>query len=327
MDKNFPRLLDTLRLVPRRRKASTAEIHQQLAALGYEVSRRTVQRDLEALALEYGFDRDDRDRAVGWSWPRKSLGSLSADVDLPQALSLLMMEQELGSLMPRAAREALEPLWKLARQRVDASGQAKASKWLKKIAFQPLGPPLMPAKESPAVLEAIIEALYAEVQVRAEYRSAQSETYRAVVVHPLGLIRTGLVSYVVVRFEGHDDARLLALHRVRRVKVLELPSVPPTGFDLATFIRDGGLNFGSGPLVRLRLRMTCEAAMHLHDTPLSEDQVIEILPCEPGFVLVQATVSDSPRLEWWIRGFGDQAKRQNGPALESQRVRQPSQES
>ena len=74
MDKNFPRLLDTLSLVPRRRKASTAEIHQQLAALGHEVSRRTVQRDLEALALEYGFDRDDRDRALGWSWPRKSYG-------------------------------------------------------------------------------------------------------------------------------------------------------------------------------------------------------------------------------------------------------------
>lgn len=45
------------------------------------------------------------------------------------------------------------------------------------------------------------------------------------------------------------------------------------------------------------------AASHLYDTPLSRDQVITSQ--EGGeCVIVEATVNDSDRLEWWIRGLG-----------------------
>ena len=53
MDRNFPRLLDTLRLVPAKRYASTEDIHRHLNALGHDISRRTVERDLLALAANY----------------------------------------------------------------------------------------------------------------------------------------------------------------------------------------------------------------------------------------------------------------------------------
>jgi predicted DNA-binding transcriptional regulator YafY len=50
MDKNFPRLLDTLQAVPSDRKVSTSELVLRLRAQGHAVTPRTVQRDLEALA-------------------------------------------------------------------------------------------------------------------------------------------------------------------------------------------------------------------------------------------------------------------------------------
>lgn len=309
MDKNFPRLLDTLRLIPRSRKTSTAEIHRQLAALGHAVTRRTVQRDLEALSLEYGFECDDRDKTFGWSWPGKAANPLVPEIDLPQALALLMMEREIGPLVPQAATEALSPWLAKARNKVNAHGHAKATRWLRKVVFQPLGPPLLPAKVQPAVQEAVIEALFAEVQIAAEYRGAQREEFGKVRLHPLGLIHTGLVTYLAVRYDGYDDVRLLALHRLRRVKLLDVPASARADFDLAQFVRDGGLNFGDGPTVKLRLRMTREAALHLHETPLSLDQTISQGPKESGHVIVTATVQDSPRLEWWIRGFGKQARR------------------
>lgn len=309
MDKNFPRLLDTLRLIPRSRKASTADIHRQLAALGHEVSRRTVQRDLEALASHYGFQCDDRDSAYGWWWPDRSVNPLAPEVDLPQALALMMMNRELGALMPAAASESLAPWLDAARRKAASSGQARASRWLRKLAFQELGPPLLPAKISSSVLDGVVEALFAEVQITAEYRSAQADGYRRAKLNPLGLIRTGLVSYLAVRFDGYEDVRLLALHRMRRIQLLTEASVAPVGFDLQEFARQGGLDFGEGPTRRVRLQMTCEAAAHLQDTPLSSDQTIEPWTENLDWVIVTATVRDSPRLQWWIRGFGDQARR------------------
>ena len=311
MDKNFPRLLDTLRLIPRSRKASTAEIHRQLTALGHAVTRRTVQRDLEALSLEYGFECDDRDKTYGWRWAGKVPNPLVPEIDFPQALALLMLERELGPLVPQAAREALSPWLAQARGKVVAKGHAKASRWLKKVVLQPLGPPLLPAKVQQAVQDAVIEALFAEVQIAAEYRGAQSNSFGKVRLHPLGLIHTGLVTYLAARYDGYDDVRLLAMHRLRRVKVIDAAADTPVGFDLAQYVRDGGLNFGDGPTVKLRLRMTHEAAMHLRDTPLSRDQTIMLSPRKPGDVIVTATVQDSPRLEWWIRGFGKQVRRMN----------------
>lgn len=277
--------------------------------MGYEVSRRTVERDLAALACEYAIECDDRDKPFGWSWRDDAAIPLTPDMDLPQALALLMMERESGNLMPHAAREALAPWLAQARQRVQQSGQAKATRWLRKVALHSLGPPLLAPKVASVVLERVTEALFTEVQIEAEYRGAQSTTYRAARLHPLGLIRTGLVTYLVVRFDGYDDARLLALHRMRRVHLLEQAALPPAGFDLNEFIHDGGLNFGDGPATRVRLRMTGEAAMHLYDTPLSLDQTIDPCDEQDGCVIVTATVRDSPRLTWWIRGFGEQAQR------------------
>jgi hypothetical protein len=51
LDKNFNRLLDTLRIVPVGRKLSTADIHSRLMSMGHDVTVRTVQRDLLALAF------------------------------------------------------------------------------------------------------------------------------------------------------------------------------------------------------------------------------------------------------------------------------------
>lgn len=69
------------------------------------------------------------------------------------------------------------------------------------------------------MLDAVNEALFTERPLEAEYRSAQAEDYREVRLHPLGLIRTGLVTYLVVCFDGYSDPRTVALHRLRRVRI------------------------------------------------------------------------------------------------------------
>jgi predicted DNA-binding transcriptional regulator YafY len=62
----------------------------------------------------------------------------------------------------------------------------------------------------------------------------------------------------------------------------------------------------NGP-IKLILRMEAPAAEHLHETPLSEDQVITRDKRE-GWVRISATVHDTSQLRWWVLGFGDQAE-------------------
>lgn len=309
MDGNFPRLLDTLKLIPRNRQASTEDIHRQLQALGYDVSRRTVERDLLALCTRYDINCDDRTRPYGWRWRPESHPPLTPSLDLQQALGLALMERELGASLPTTVRDALVPWFEASRQRLVAQGSSKAARWAKKLAFRPSGPPLLPARELPGALDTVNEALFAERPLDAEYRSFLAENHRRVRLHPLGLVRTGLVTYLVACFDGYTDPRLLALHRLRRVKLVNDGQLKaPPGFRLEEFLDQGALDFGSAGQVKLRLRMHRDAAAHLHDTPLSHDQ--KITPEQDSeHVLVEATVNDSDRLKWWIRGFGDLAER------------------
>jgi hypothetical protein len=57
---------------------------------------------------------------------------------------------------------------------------------------------------------------------------------------------------------------------------------------------------------KLKVIFTKDADKHLYESKLSEDQVIKELP--DGRLEVTATVADTPQLEWWLRGMGQNQK-------------------
>jgi len=64
------RLIETAKAVPVGRWCSTNQVHHALEALGYRVSRRTVQRDLLKLCRPFGIDLRGGDKSSGWEWRR-----------------------------------------------------------------------------------------------------------------------------------------------------------------------------------------------------------------------------------------------------------------
>lgn len=309
MTHSFRRLVDTLRLIPSQGKVTAAEVHLRITALGYPVSRRTIERDLQTLARMYPLACDDRERPYGWYWIQPEAAPVLPAIGLPEAMAITLMDRELGPLMPAAAQDALKPWVKLALNALRMGGPSRAGRWLRKIAIHPSESPLQPAVVERTTQDAINEALFAERQISCEYRRAYTDEYRTIRVHPLGQIRGGLVSYLVVCFDGFDDPRLIAIHRMRRVRLLDAASQVPAGFDLQHFLDDGAMLFGTGPEIELRLKMDRDAAAHLRDTPLAASQRIEDIPTDPNKVLVTAKVKASQRLDWWIKGFGDAAER------------------
>ena len=52
--------LELLRRIPRTRKISASELHEQLTGAGLERDLRTIQRQLEMLSGHFDIERDDR---------------------------------------------------------------------------------------------------------------------------------------------------------------------------------------------------------------------------------------------------------------------------
>ncbi len=161
--------------------------------------------------------------------------------------------------------------------------------------------PLLPPKIVSGVFEAVSEALYGNHWLHVEYKNAGGKRTSADVM-PLGLVQQGSRMYLVCRYQGFDNERNLALHRISEAEVSTLTFERPKTFDLKRYDDDGRFGFGEGEQVRLVFRIRRGAGMHLLETPLSADQ--EVGECEDGQLEITATVVDSAMLEWWLRGFG-----------------------
>ena len=123
---------------------------------------------------------------------------------------------------------------------------------------------------------------------------------------PLGLAQQGSRLYLVCRYEGFDNERSLALHRIRKAQKSTLTFERPAEFDLQRYDNDGRFGFGEGKKIRLKFCIRHEAGFHLMETPLSKDQQVRKL--EEGWLEITATVVDSLMLEQWMKGFGDKVK-------------------
>ena len=162
--------------------------------------------------------------------------------------------------------------------------------------------PLLAPAIASGVLEAVSEALYANHWLDLDYLNAARQRRQARVM-PLGLAQQGPRLYLVCRFEGFDNERSLALHRIGKAEVSTLTFERPRGFDLQKYDADGRFGFGEGRRIRLQFCIEHDAGFHLQETPLSKDQQVQ--DQGDGWLEISATVVDSAMLDWWLRGFGD----------------------
>ncbi|MGH8820032.1 MAG: WYL domain-containing protein, partial [Rhodoferax sp.] len=83
-----------------------------------------------------------------------------------------------------------------------------------------------------------------------------------------------------------------------------LPFSRPPDFDLQRFDDEGQFGFGAGRHIQLVFRLPHPTGQHLVESPLSTDQQVRVL--RGGRLEFTATVVESERLRWWLRGFGNQ---------------------
>lgn len=292
--------LELLKRIPRSRKVSARELHEQLPP---ELARdlRTIQRQLDMLAQAFDIERDDSSKPYGYRWkargPALSLPTLSEQ----ESLLLALAEENLRHLLPASLMKSMAGFFSQAHRRLDRSdGSSREREWLGKVRVVSQTQPLLAPKLVPGVFDAVSQALYMNHWLNLDYRNAEDRR-SSIRVMPLGLAQQGPRLYLVCRYEGFDNERSLALHRILKAEVSAAEFRRPTEFRLKRYDDDGRFGFGEGERIQLVIRLERDAGRHLRETPLSSDQRI----VDAGeSIEITATVIDSAQLKWWLRGFG-----------------------
>ncbi len=302
--------LDTLRLIiailrriPRVGSITANLLQEQLAAEGMERDVRTIQRQMESLSADpdLGIERDDRSKPYGYRWAKGAKGLSVMSLTPQEALLLRLAEQQLKSLLPARLMKSMDGFFEQAhRQLADMAPTHREREWLDKVRVVSTSQPLLPPKIDPGVFEQVSNALYGNQWLEVDYQSGSGKQTKSRVM-PLGLVQQGQRLYLVCRFDGYEDERCLALHRLRKAQALTLGFERPAGFSLQKVDEEGLFGWGSGKPIDLVFWASKGMGANLIETPLSGDQVVEEL--DDGY-RVCASVVDSRLLRQWLRGLG-----------------------
>ena len=97
-----------LKTLPSRSAAITAsQIANQLAAEGFQVTKRTVERDLVLLSTLFPLDCEEDQKPYRWRWLEGRDAALPG-VTIAEALSLTLVEEYLRPLLPRSIWRVLQ---------------------------------------------------------------------------------------------------------------------------------------------------------------------------------------------------------------------------
>jgi len=294
-----------LRHVPRfPTKTTTRNLKDVLENKGFEITQRTIQRDLKALeGVMPGLCVDNEKDFPGWSWDKESLLHELPSMDVNMALTFQLTNHFLKTMFPPSVLHHLKPYFDNADnvlQMVDNKGY---SNWGDKVRILSRTQSLVPATIQEDVVSIIYEALFKKKQFRGRYirRDKDEVEYD---IHPLGLIFRESVVYLVATIWDYQDPRHFALHRFKQCDLLEEDAVAPEGFDLDEYLSEGSFDYCDAEhnTIQLKVLFSRWAGHHLLETPLNEDQ--KTVEKEEGQLQVEATVKDSAQLRWWLLGFG-----------------------
>jgi len=294
--------LEILRRIPRGRKITARELHEQLLHAGFRRDMRSIQRHLDVLTAHFDIERDDRSKPYGYQWLPNAGGLSLPSLTAHESLLLRLAEEHLRPLLPAPLLKSLEGFFAQARINLADPAQSRLEQeWTRKVRVVSTTLPLRPPRIAPGVFEAASVALYENRWLRLDYRNARRQEHSHEVM-PLGLAQQGPNLYLVCRFRGYENERTLAVHRILRAEPLALHFDPPAEFDLSAYEDEGRFQYGRGRPVRLTFKIAQTAGAHLLESPLADDQQIEE---HDDHYHVSATVLDSLLLSRWVKGFGD----------------------
>jgi predicted DNA-binding transcriptional regulator YafY len=305
-----------LQMIPREPSGITAQqLRQKLAQADplYDVHKRTIERNLMQLMGIFP-SLDYRENSCGnqWFWEKDTVLDVPR-LDAKTALMFRLAKDYLTPLLPKATLNELDPHFKHAERTLREVGEKSYTNWPNKVRFIQNSIQLKHPEIKQDILGTVYDALFKDLKIAARYRvrSGEEKNYR---ISLLGLVFRDGVIYAVSALEGRENVRQLPLHRMVCAELTDDASEQIPSFNLDQYVKtyfDYPLRELHGNMdhrdnipetIMVTLAMNPISAVHLRESPLSEDQTIRILP--DGREAFTATVNNTERLRWWILSYG-----------------------
>lgn len=282
---------------------AASELVDRLSGQGFAVSVRTVQRDLISLSDIFPIRSNEKSKPIGWLWDHEAKLEIPG-LSVQDALTVAMIQDYLKPLLPASLLGMLEQRFDHAQRVLEGLESSNhLARWRDKVRAVSPTLPVLPPKVDPDVLDVIQQAVLTEVQLQGNYwRSGDAEDEIEVLLHPLAVVQRGPITYLVATTFNYPHIRLYALHRFDYVELTDTPINRPADFDIDTYINAGGLHFGNGESISLKIRVNSHLNDILAESPLSEDMECTAVGDE---FLVTASVQSTWQLRWWLLSHAD----------------------
>ena len=302
------RQLKLLEFLPRQpRKSSPQQLRESLSDIGFDVSIRTIQRDLKILSAILPLISDERDKPYGWSW-HKDADGLNPAMDPIEALTFSLAEEYLEPIMPGKSFKRMKIFFDRANSVLKEIDKSSIRRWRDSVRVIPQWQTLIAPNIDDKAEAAIYEALLRGQQLEVRYLKRGEVKAEKRIVNPLGIVLQGVVHRLICTMdEDPESPRHLPIHRFKSAEWNGNKSASPKKFNLDEFVASQNIGFLiSNKMLSLEVIFSALAGFHLTETPIAKDQVLKRL--EDGRYVLKVKLPDTSQIRWWLLGFGSQVE-------------------
>ncbi|MDP5146543.1 WYL domain-containing protein [Shewanella sp. ULN5] len=294
-----------LKYIPANEGIKSADLLNKLKSEGFEVTQRTLQRDLEVLSQYFPIYSETDTKPYLWRWCGLGINRTHIDsISVTDALSLMLVEKSLQQLLPPAMQRHLQHNFEHSRQLLNTLKDDDNAQWFEKVASVMPDIGFKPPSINSDLLTQIQGALLKDQTIEVSYLKTKNTTATEYLLMPLALVQRGHVLYVIAQdiTKGATTAQIkrFAMHRFQTVTLTYEQGNRPPNFNLQQYLQDGAMQFGNGDKLSLKAKVTEELAFYLIESPMSDD--MKIIQSENGTYQLSATVNNGWQLNWWLRG-------------------------
>jgi predicted DNA-binding transcriptional regulator YafY len=269
------------------------------AAAEFEVSRRTIERDIEMLRLELGAEvRYDRARGA-YEYMGNPLPLPGQWLNEREIAIMLIAERSLRVHTGASFSDEIHPVFNklLNPLRDDKKAMVYIRDLCKSVCFhRPFLPLRDLRKEFSVVLDAIMQRKRLSIRYQAASKGKISDERRE--IEPYVLLNSGGDWYVVGLCRQTKEVKTFSLSRIYEPEVIDRYFDYPESFDVENFLSKGFGRMRGGKATAVRLRITPPAAAWIGGNTWHPSQKIRKL--DNGAILLTMTCPITDTLMRWV---------------------------
>ena len=228
-------ILETVSRAP----MSSRDIFQRLYDEGFNVSIRTVERDLNRLPDIFPSLIEVDDRSKPFTYRQPINARKYSAMNPTEAICLELAFSFLNPILPKKTLNPINPYLKEADAVLNEQHAKKYKNWKDKVLTINEGLQLKSANVNQRVINNMHEALWDEKVVIAKYQSRTKKFADSYKIHPAGLVYRGRIIYLICSFdENREKIIYLPLQRFKSVEILHEEKSIHQGKKVSSLVKD-----------------------------------------------------------------------------------------